>query len=74
MSERERQRRTIQRRGSFSIREWCEYRRISPAMFYKLDQMGLAPRSYYVGKKRCISDQADANWLRDREAEQNAAA
>jgi hypothetical protein len=75
MSERERQRRAQQRHGSFTIREWCEHRRISEAMFYKLDQQGLAPRTYYVGKKRCVSDEADAAWVRAREAEaENTAA
>jgi hypothetical protein len=38
-------------------------------MFYKLDAQGLAPNTYYVGTKRCVSDEADADWLRKREAE-----
>jgi hypothetical protein len=75
MSEREKQRRAEQsrhdkeQRGSFTVREWCEHRRISPAMFYKLDQQGLAPHSHYVGAKRLISAQADADWIAAREAE-----
>jgi hypothetical protein len=60
--------RDAERRGSFTIREWCEHRRISQAMFYKLDQQGLAPHSHYVGAKRLISDQADAAWLAARES------
>jgi hypothetical protein len=38
-------------------------------MFYKLALQGLAPASYYVGAKRLISDEADARWVREREAE-----
>lgn len=55
--------------NSFSLREWCEHRRISLPMFYKLDEKGKAPRTYYVGDRRMISPQADAEWLRQREAE-----
>jgi Zn-dependent peptidase ImmA (M78 family) len=76
MSDRERRRREQQRRDSFSINEWCKHRRISRAMFYLLDQQGLAPKTYYVGARRFISDEADVAWLTAREAEteNNAAA
>jgi hypothetical protein len=37
-------------------------------MFYKLDAEGLTPRTHNVGVKRLISPQADADWLRQREA------
>lgn len=61
--------------GSFTIREWCDHRRLSMAMFYKLDQQGLAPRTHYAGAKRLISDEADIDWVRAREAEaENTAA
>ncbi len=60
--------------GSFTIREWYEHRRISPAMFYKMDALGLAPKSHYVGVKRLISGEADDAWLRAREAECDTAA
>ena len=70
MSERERQRRAEQqRRRSFTLQEWCDSRRISRAMFYVLDAQGKAPRTHYAGAKRLISDQADADWVRAREAE-----
>ena len=59
--------------GSFTIREWCEFRRISPAMFYKLDTQGLAPRTHYAGAKRLISGEADRDWLRAREADNSVA-
>jgi hypothetical protein len=71
MSERKEQ--GQQRHGSFTLTEWCEHRRISPGMFYKLAQQGLAPRTYYVGNRRHVSGEADAEWLRAREAESSAA-
>jgi hypothetical protein len=61
--------RAPEQRASFTIKEWCEYRRISPAMFYKLDTQGLAPKTHNVGVKRLISGEADAAWIRAREAE-----
>jgi hypothetical protein len=75
MTEREHQRRAWQsaadRRdnGSFSIDAWCKHRGLSRAMFYELDQLGKAPRTYYVGTRRFISSESDTAWLRDREAE-----
>jgi predicted DNA-binding transcriptional regulator AlpA len=54
---------------SYTLAEWCELRRISRAMFYKLAAEGKAPQTHNVGIKRLISPEADARWLRDREAE-----
>jgi len=76
MSERERQRRAEQsrreRNGSFTLREWCTHRRISMAMFYKMPE-SWRPRVHNAGAKVLISDQADADWVAEREAEHNAA-
>jgi hypothetical protein len=44
MSEREQERRAEQNHRSYTISEWCECRRISRAMYYKLRGQGLAPR------------------------------
>jgi len=61
--------------GSFSLDEWCVRRRISRAMFYKLDEQGRAPKTHKVGARRLISAEADLAWVRAREAEtQNTAA
>jgi hypothetical protein len=61
--------------GSFTLDEWCVRRRISRAMFYKLADQGLAPKTHNVGTRRLISAEADAAWVRAREAEsQNSAA
>jgi hypothetical protein len=78
MTEREKQRRAEQsrrdreRQGSFTIDEWCRFRRVSRAMFYK--RPDLMPRTHSVGVKRIISDEADAEWLAAREAEGDSAA
>jgi predicted DNA-binding transcriptional regulator AlpA len=56
-------------RPSFTINEWCALRKVSRGMFYKLADRGQAPRTHNVGVKRLISPDADAEWLRRREAE-----
>jgi hypothetical protein len=77
ISDRERARRQRQREDSlaqrpgqksFTITQWCVRRRVSRAMYYKLKRRGKAPLTYDAGGPR-ISDQADADWLREREAE-----
>ena len=75
MSEREAERRAAQsrrdreRNESFTVSEWCAFRRVSRAMLYKLWAQGLGPATYRVGSKRLISGEADAAWLAEREAE-----
>lgn len=69
MSDSEKDRRDRARGASFTISEWCEHRRISPAMFYKLDSAGRAPLTHRAGSRRLISAEADAAWVRAREAE-----
>jgi hypothetical protein len=54
--------------GSFTIREWCAFRRISVAMFYKMRQEGWAPKTMSVGGRKLISTEADDAWRREREA------
>jgi hypothetical protein len=54
---------------SFTLSEWCKHRRVSRAMFYKLHAQGKAPRTHNNGIRRLISAEADADWLREREAE-----
>jgi hypothetical protein len=53
---------------SFTLGQWCDKRQVSKAEYYKLKALNLAPRAYYVGARVYISDEADAAWLRDREA------
>lgn len=54
--------------GSMTIAEWCAHRRVSRSMLYKMWDEGDGPASHYVGTKRLISSEADAAWLREREA------
>jgi hypothetical protein len=62
------QKEELGRLASFTVNEWCAHRRISPAMFYKMDAQGLAPKTHYAGAKRLVSGEADLEWLRAREA------
>jgi hypothetical protein len=55
--------------GSFTIREWCEHRRVSVSMYYKLKAQGKAPATLPVGRHKTITAEADAAWARDRQAE-----
>jgi hypothetical protein len=52
---------------SFTIKTFCALENISVPMFYKLDQQGEAPDSYYVGTRRLISPEAALRWRRTRE-------
>ena len=53
---------------SFTIPEWCRHRKVSRSMFYKIKSQGIAPKTYNVGARQLISAEADAEWLRAREA------
>jgi hypothetical protein len=56
------------RHPPFTIREWCEHNRVSRAFYYKLKSQGRAPKSYGVGSRQFISDEANAEWQRQQEA------
>jgi hypothetical protein len=55
--------------GSFTIPEWCNHRRISVSMFYKLKAQGKAPSTLPIGRHQTITVEADAAWARERQAE-----
>jgi hypothetical protein len=59
---------SVRQSGSFTLDEWCVRRRISRAMFYKLPDEQ-RPRTHNVGTRVLISTEADAAWVRAREAE-----
>ncbi|MGY3496753.1 hypothetical protein [Bradyrhizobium sp. USDA 4502] len=65
-------------RAAFTIKEFCEAHRISPAMYFKLRDAGLGPREMRTGRRVTISFEAAADWRRAREhapqATENAAA
>lgn len=51
-----------------TIPGFCARHKLSRAMFYVLVDRGEAPRTYVVGKLRRISPEAEAAWVREREA------
>jgi hypothetical protein len=55
--------------GSFTIAEWCEHRRVSISMYYKLRAQGKGPATLSVGRHQTITAEADAAWARERQAE-----
>lgn len=57
--------------GSFTIPEWCEHRRVSISMYYKLKAQGKAPETLPIGRHRTITAEADAAWARQRQAQAN---
>ncbi|WP_182179543.1 helix-turn-helix transcriptional regulator [Methylobacterium radiotolerans] len=54
---------------SLTIPEWCARHKLSRQSFYNLARVGKAPRFMKVGRSVRISEAADAEWLRAREAE-----
>jgi hypothetical protein len=60
---------TVQRlAGSFTIPEWCRYRKTSVSMFYKLRAQGKAPRTLPIGRRQTITAEADEKWVREQQA------
>ena len=60
--------------NSFTIDEWCVYRRVSRGGLYNMWKAGIGPRYYHNGSRRLISVEADAAWLAEREAAAKTAA
>jgi hypothetical protein len=54
---------------SLTLTQWCAKRKVSKPMHYKLKSQGKAVRTHYVGSKVLVSDEADMEWVREREAE-----
>ena len=52
---------------SYTIPEWCKRHRFSRAKFYDMDKRGTAPFTFWAGRCRRISEQADEEWVRARE-------
>lgn len=58
----------------FTILEFCAAHRLSRAKLYQLWDEGIGPRIMKVGAKVLITDEAAAQWRRDREAAAEASA
>lgn len=54
---------------SLTISEWCARHKVSRPHFYNLIKAGKAPRIMKVGRAVRISEEADCEWRRAREAE-----
>lgn len=55
-------------RRSWTIDEFCARHGISRSLYYKLQRQGLGPRTWGAGSHQRISDQAETDWLTQREA------
>jgi hypothetical protein len=53
---------------SFTVEEWCKRRKISRASLYRLWREKRGPAFHYNGIRRLISEEADAEWVRQQEA------
>lgn len=54
-------------RAAFTVREFCEAHRISPAKYYEMKREGWGPAEMSVGRRRLISYEAASVWRRERE-------
>jgi hypothetical protein len=59
---------------AMSIREFCRAHRLSEAMFFKLQNAGMAPRTMQVGRRKLISIESASEWRKAREEAATAAA
>jgi hypothetical protein len=59
---------------AYTVAEWCERNRISPAKLYLLWKAGDGPAYYRIGRKVLIRAESDERWRAEREAAQAAAA
>jgi hypothetical protein len=54
--------------GSFTLEEWCLYRRLCRSSFYNLKRRGMAPAVLRVGSRNTITREADEVWRKRMEA------
>jgi len=59
---------------SMTIQQWCDLHRFSRGEFYRLKKLGIAPRTFNVGRCVRITESANAEWLQARENESANAA
>jgi hypothetical protein len=57
----------VRQGGAYTIQEFCHAHRLSRSKLYQMWDEGIGPRWMYVGTKRLISDEAAADWRRERE-------
>jgi len=54
---------------SFSIKTFCERQEIGRTHYYQLKKAGKAPRTFKIGSIERISEDAEREWIKAREAE-----
>jgi hypothetical protein len=54
-------------RKAYSIDEFCKAHGLSRSTYYNLKKLGLGPREMSVLTRKLISDEAAAEWRRERE-------
>lgn len=59
---------------SYSLDQWLALHSLSRPFWYKLVNRGEAPRAFRVGRCVRISEEANAEWLKAREAASSAIA
>jgi hypothetical protein len=63
----------VHRRGdAHTIPSFCVSNRISESLYYKLKRQGKGAREIEVGDRILITEEAEADWRREREAETTA--
>lgn len=55
----------------YTIEEFCEAHEITKPFYHKLRKLGLGPREMVVGRRKYVTQEAAAEWRRDREKDQN---
>jgi hypothetical protein len=55
-------------RKSWSIPEFCARHGISPGLYAKMKKHRVGPRETELLNRKVITDEAEASWLREREA------
>jgi hypothetical protein len=55
--------------GASTLEEFCRDNRISLSFYFKLRAQGKGAREMAAGRRRLISDEAGADWRREREAD-----
>lgn len=58
---------------SFSLDQWLNLHSLSRPFWYKLVNRGEAPRTFRIGRCVRISEEANTEWLKTREAKAVAA-
>jgi predicted DNA-binding transcriptional regulator AlpA len=58
---------------TYPLDQWLQLRDFSRPFWYVLKKRGEAPRHFNVGRRVFVTEEADAEWLKAREAESVAA-